>query len=251
MAQELLQKGNSLNKYKMMEWTDENIKKFWDYESNLKENYFTYQVGDKVVEYLHSYLSDKKNILDFGCGAGYLIEHLLKIGLEVYGLDFSDKSIEKVNEKYRNDPLFKGAFTMGSDMNNVNKFDSIIATEVIEHLDDNKLKSTMNFIKNSLTDNGIAIFTTPNDEDLSKSMVYCPEAECVFHRWQHVRSWTEESLRTYLLLYFREVETFTLDLKQYGKEKNISLREKIKRLLGLSKKVDEIYAPNLIAIVKK
>jgi len=33
------------NHYKMLEWTDEKVQKFWNYESQFPENYFTYQVG--------------------------------------------------------------------------------------------------------------------------------------------------------------------------------------------------------------
>ena len=234
-------------KYREMEWTDEYIKKFWDYESNFKENYFTYQVGSRVVEYLQSYLKGRKNILDFGCGAGYLINHLLEIGLEVYGLDFSDASIEKVNEKYKENPSFKGAFMMERFIADKGKYDSIIATEVIEHLDDDKLNSTMEFIKESLADDGIAIFTTPNDEDLSKSMIYCPEADCIFHRWQHVRSWTEESLYSYMAQYFGHIEILTTS---FGS--SISSRQKIKNhikiFLGIYR---EEKHNNLMAIVKK
>ncbi len=79
----------------MMKWTDENIKSFWDYESNFEENYFTYQVGKKVVEYFEKLLKDKYSILDFGCGPGFLVGHLLSLDINVYGVDFSDSTIEK------------------------------------------------------------------------------------------------------------------------------------------------------------
>ena len=45
-----------------------------------------------------------------------------------------------------------------------------------------------------LAPDGIAIITTPNDEDLHASETYCPHCDQVFHRWQHLRSWTAESL---------------------------------------------------------
>ncbi len=137
--------------------------------------------------------------------------------------------------------------------NNGMKFDSIIATEVIEHLNDEQLTKTIKLIKNSLSDNGIAIFTTPNKEDLSKSMIYCPEADCVFHRWQHVRSWSEESLKKYLSTYFDDVSTFIVDFQKYGEPiPKKGLKYRIKKILfghTESNKVDTPYNPNLIAIV--
>ena len=36
--------------------------------------------------------------------------------------------------------------------------------------------------------------TTPNNEDLSKSLICNPIDGSLFHRWQHVRSWSKESL---------------------------------------------------------
>lgn len=41
---------------------------------------------------------------------------------------------------------------------------------------------------------GFIAITTPNNEDLNESTLLCPDCGCVFHRWQHVRSWTPKSL---------------------------------------------------------
>lgn len=231
--------------YKMMQWTDENIKKFWDYESNFEERYFTYQVGDKVVEYFKDYFINKNSVLDLGCGAGLLMENLFKVNIDVYGLDFSEESVRKVDEEYRNNPYFKGAYTP-TEINAMNKkFDIIFIIEVIEHLDDEKLSQTLEYIKSILSEGGKAIFTTPNDEDLFKSMIYCPEADCVFHRWQHVRSWNEQTLGIYLLKYFDNVEISTTKFK-FQKTIRSSLSKNIRKLLG---RYTEKKQPNLIAVV--
>jgi len=42
------------------------------------------------------------------------------------------------------------------------------------------------------------IFTTPNNERLDDSVVYCPVCEHTFHRWQHVRSWNVQSLTSFM-----------------------------------------------------
>ena len=99
--------------YRMLEWTDENIKKFWDYESNFEDRYFTYQVGDRIVESFHDMLQRSNNVLDFGCGAGLLISHLLEKGIDnIYGVDFSEESVDKVNKKFHSYSNFKGAYTL-------------------------------------------------------------------------------------------------------------------------------------------
>lgn len=66
--------------YKQIEWTPENVAKFWDYTSNFPELYFTYRCGDMVVKKSGKYLKKGIDVLDYGCGAGSLIFHLLKSG---------------------------------------------------------------------------------------------------------------------------------------------------------------------------
>ena len=73
-----------------------------------------------------------------------------------------------------------------------------MVVEIIEHLDDKMLAKCIDTIKALLGTGGVAIFTTPNEEDLTKSYVYCPESDVVFHRWQHVRSWSKESLTSFI-----------------------------------------------------
>ena len=46
-----------------------------------------------------------------------------------------------------------------------------------------------------LADDGLFIVTTPNEENLAENTVYCPMSNVVFHRWQHVRNWSRETLR--------------------------------------------------------
>ncbi|HEX5707136.1 MAG TPA: methyltransferase domain-containing protein, partial [Pyrinomonadaceae bacterium] len=41
---------------------------------------------------------------------------------------------------------------------------------------------------------GIVMFTTPHAEDLEQSMTYCPFCEAEYHRVQHVRSFTPETM---------------------------------------------------------
>ena len=41
---------------------------------------------------------------------------------------------------------------------------------------------------------GIIIFSTPNNEDLSKNYICNPIDGSLFHRWQHVLSWNSDSL---------------------------------------------------------
>lgn len=180
--------------YKQINWTPENIAKFWDYESQFPQNYFTFQFGGAIVRKLKKYLYKSKTILDYGCGTGFLIPYLLNLGLKVTGVDYSAKSIVSVNEKFKGREHFEGAFLVNDLINKDQGFDAIIAIEVIEHLTDEFLEKEINNIKKLLEPNGVIIFTTPNEEYLEDSHIFCPECEHIFHRWQHVRSWSNKSL---------------------------------------------------------
>ncbi len=99
-----------MKNYPLMPWTSERVSRFWDYESQFPENYFTFQVGGMLADRVSSFLPASGAILDYGCGAGFLIKHLLDRGYKVTGLDFSRQSMEETNSKLQKEPAFLGAF---------------------------------------------------------------------------------------------------------------------------------------------
>jgi 2-polyprenyl-3-methyl-5-hydroxy-6-metoxy-1,4-benzoquinol methylase len=238
--------------YSMMEWTDENVKKFWDFESQFPENYFTLTFGKAIIDHLNKFFLNASSVLDYGSGPGFLIPHLIRLDCDVYALDFSSESVAKINRTYKSNQHFKGAYTLDRLAEIKRRFDVVTVVEVLEHLNERYLEETINTVKRLLSPDGVAIFTTPNDEDLSKSMVLCPQANLVFHRWQHVRSWTDKTLREYLTVHgLRVLEVSALD---FGKppESRISLKKKIKRILKnkLGIKEPVVKKPHLVAIAQ-
>ncbi|MBT4890756.1 MAG: class I SAM-dependent methyltransferase [Rhodospirillales bacterium] len=179
-----------------MEWTSERVARFWDYESTRPEFYFTNRYGAEITDALKR-LTDKKDILDYGCGAGHLIPHLVKAGFQVTGGDFSPESIKQVNSTYKSLNGFSGAHHVAELIEGNQHFDTIVSVEVIEHLEDDILASTLDAYKKLLRKGGTLIVTTPNNENMDVSTVLCPCCNHTFHRWQHVRSWNAESLGQY------------------------------------------------------
>ena len=56
----------------------------------------------------------------------------------------------------------------------------------------------------------------PNNEDLEMNMSYCPESNLLFHRWQHVRSFTEQSLKGLLAKYgIEEIVSHQVELNDH------------------------------------
>lgn len=89
-----------------------------------------------------------KVILDIGFGTGTLSTKLYEQGCTIYGLDFSEKMIEIAQRKMPNAKLYQGDFANGlTDELKLNKYDAIISTYAIHHLND---KQKITFIKSLL-----------------------------------------------------------------------------------------------------
>jgi 2-polyprenyl-3-methyl-5-hydroxy-6-metoxy-1,4-benzoquinol methylase len=177
-----------------IEWTPERIARFWDYYSSnpaLSETYFAQRVGRSVVEYVGKMI-DIGTAVDIGCGRGDLIDHLLRAGFPAYGMDQSQSSISTVLARFRDNPLFLGAG------NEPPQAETAFMLEVVEHMNDEALDQALGAARRLLKPGGHLVVTTPNEEDLDASKVMCAECGCIFHRIQHVRSWSARTLRARL-----------------------------------------------------
>jgi 2-polyprenyl-3-methyl-5-hydroxy-6-metoxy-1,4-benzoquinol methylase len=193
-------------------WTPQMIARFWDYEKKSQEEFFTYQVGRVLVRHFRGFLSESKKIIDYGAGPGFLIEELLHENRQCAAIEFAPDAVRLVQSKFQGNPKFLGAHLVG-DLQGLNgQFDVAFLTEVVEHLYDADLDLCLSCIRDLLVPGGLLILTTPNDEDRTKSMLMSPETGRVFHRWQHVRSWTSLTLKDLLLTRgFSPVEIGTTD----------------------------------------
>jgi 2-polyprenyl-3-methyl-5-hydroxy-6-metoxy-1,4-benzoquinol methylase len=235
------------SKHSHMHWTPAMISRFWDWQSQYPQTYFTYQFGREIADALRRYLVNRRQILDFGCGVGYLLPHLCRVGAKVYGADPSLESVARANKLLAGTKGFEGAFVISELQERRVTFDAILAVEVIEHLYDAELDQALAAIRGMLNPDGIAIFTTPNDENLEANMILCPTTGEVFHRWQHVRSWNVRTLGERLGANQFEVVQFM--------ETNLSLRQTrtpVARLKKVAKRL--LYGnpgnPHLICVAK-
>ena len=236
--------------YQYLDWTKDNIKNFWDFESQFEERYFTYRVGGILIKILAKYFGNATTVLDYGSGRGHLIKPLIDRGLYVSTMDFSDEAISGINKKYKNYPGFKRTYSYQDIEILEKKFDLIFLIEIFEHLNDIELEKVMKNIKKLLTEEGIAFISTPNDEKLGESMVCCPECRKVFHRWQHVKSWNKKTLQDYMENHgFTVLDIFAIDLNYEKLKKNFTLRQKfISRLSARDREWE--YKPHLICVIK-
>ncbi len=105
--------------------------------------------------------------LDIGCGGGILSERLSRLGAIVTGIDASESSINAAKEhsfKSRLEIDYK-SLTTGELLKSkkdkfLNKFDIVIASEVIEHVNERKI--FLSDVSKLCRPGGLVVFTTIN-----------------------------------------------------------------------------------------
>jgi 2-polyprenyl-3-methyl-5-hydroxy-6-metoxy-1,4-benzoquinol methylase len=229
------------------------IRRYWDYEAQFSGNFFTCRYNSEIIRKIKPYLAGGGNVLDYGCGPGNLIRPLLNEGFRVAGLDTSASARDQVKQQFGNTPNFLGVFDQGEIAGSGLRFDVIIVAEVIEHLYDDQLDELLDTLKTLSTAGTRIIFTTPNEEVLEDSYILCPVSGKLFHRWQHVRSWSKNSITSFLQARNFEVSVvfatdFGVTFDVSGKNKPLSelwkaLRKTIKYAVQPDKK-----RPHLVAI---
>jgi 2-polyprenyl-3-methyl-5-hydroxy-6-metoxy-1,4-benzoquinol methylase len=135
-------------------------------------------------------LSPRANILDFGCGVGYLSLKIKALGYNVYGVD-KDIEIVKIaiNDfdlikcDIENEPLpFENHF-----------FNCVLFTEVIEHLNNHKLNFVLNEIWRVLKENGVLLLTTPNQSSF-QNVIRLFLGRKIMLEHEHVREYVMKEL---------------------------------------------------------
>lgn len=207
-----------------IEWTDKNVSRLWDYYSRTppySEIYFSKVFGDRILKKSGLPLNQEIEVLDFGCGPGFIWEHLrnLDSAWNYTGLDFSPDSVSKLQANAKGHPKFKGVHHISQLPANLpsEQYDVVLMFEVVEHLKNEYLDSTLVEANRLLKRGGVLVITTPNNEDLSKSTRFCPDCGALFHEWQHVRSWTVTTLANRLKQQgFDLRQAQTLDFAAHG-----------------------------------
>ena len=145
-------------------------------------------------------------------------------------------------------------------MNIEEKYDVIFCIEMIEHVNDYYLELTFQNFKNLLTEDGLIVITTPNDEKLDENKVFCPCCHSVFHRWQHVKSWNTSSLeKTISDFGFKKEKIYTTFFHKATKIEKKSIlasmaafvRKYVLQRKEVKSDISSLKAPHLVAIIKK
>ena len=129
---------------------------------------------------------DVNTILDAGCGSGAVVNSLPKNFKRVVGLDFSEKALgyvltEKVLAGIEDIPFEDKSF------------DLAICSEVLEHLDEDIYSKAL--IELQRISKKYIILTVPNNENLKRSSVFCPDCQKMVHPFFHVRNFNKNSVK--------------------------------------------------------
>lgn len=225
-----------------LEWTDELVSSIWEYYSTRPEAYFTYQFGDRIMQETLRFAPQDAVVCDYGCGAGFLLKHLVG-RCKAAGIDHTRANLAKAAEVIGRHENLMGLHHISETGNLADTFDAIYFVETIEHLLDGHIEPTMEKMQNLLKPGGVIICTTPNDENLSEQEVFCPVTRKTFHRYQHVRSFTRESLRKEFERYgFDHVASFATDFAARGLRARLKAR--LREPLGRKN-------PHLVCVVRR
>src|SRR3989344_7179389 len=100
--------------------------------------------------------AEKVKILDFGCGSGYLVGELAKLGYNSFGIDNFDEAIEYGKQR----GIKNLSVTLDAKTDYENKFfDIVLALDVLEHLGDEG--PALKEIERILCPGGVLIITVP------------------------------------------------------------------------------------------
>ncbi len=183
----------ALSSPKWWNWTHENVERFWTWVdgSPLDDLSFGRQSGPLLLSAVEPWLVPDGRHLDIGAGDGSMAELMLSSGYPVATLEPSKGRRARLDQRLERYAAYLGAIHA---MDETAPFDVVLATEVIEHVLEEDLPEFLRLIREALQAGGTLILSTPNRENLRDSLIYCPESEAVFHRWQHVHSFDKDSL---------------------------------------------------------
>lgn len=113
-----------------------------------------------IIRTLKQHLPEGATVLDVGCGNGIIARGLGNEGFNVYGIDVSQKAIEKARALTDNTNVRFDVISAEALVADGQRYHAVICSEVLEHL--NQPEKLLDVLYRSLTDNGVLIVTVPN-----------------------------------------------------------------------------------------
>ncbi len=158
-------------------WSDSRIMEFW--QQNEAEFSGDVKSG-QVVRLSRRYIKGK--VLDVGAGSGALLDLLP----DAIGIDIVPRHSRVVKGDVSDMPFADALF------------DTVFATDILEHLTEEKFVSGLSEIKRVMKIGARLIIVVPYREHLNEGMVSCPNCHTKFHRWGHLKVFDESNIMSSL-----------------------------------------------------
>jgi SAM-dependent methyltransferase len=240
-----------------VDWTPEKVARVWNFygsHSEFKDDHFSYHSGAQIVKWARNVIPfSQKTVLDYGCGAGYLLKSILLYTDALYcvGIEFSNDSLEAAQKLLAGDTRFHGVVLVQKIPVDLPDFfaDIVFMVEVIEHLDTNELNSALHELNRLVKQGGYLVLTTPNNENIESKKRICPDCGAIFHPKQHVRSWNAQKIQETLEGYGVEIISIIETNWEYRKKNFIS--RFFYKLINILRGQQELGKKHLGVIVRK
>jgi SAM-dependent methyltransferase len=172
---------------------------FWNDNRIHNADTLQYYVYDFCKKLIKKYRFHK--VMDVGCGPPVKIRKMFD--LQTIELTLIDQpSIEKMVKNIIPVARFIGLNLENIKINLNERFQLIICCDVVEHLIDPD--KCISFIKKHLTDNGLAVFSTP-ERDFRRG-IHC--SSCT--KKEHVREWNRDEFAMYIKSHGFKIKDHTL-----------------------------------------
>jgi SAM-dependent methyltransferase len=157
------------------------------------ENHWSEAQVERSRETVSMLPNDVKCVLDVGCGAGIVMNELVRRFPLVVGADFVFEPLKQVQSfqiQASADFLpFPG-----------HSFDAVVATELIEHLPERMRSQALQEMPR-LTKKYILI-TVPHREVLEMNQAKCAECGCIFHKHRHTMGFDKQQMSKLFIAHF-------------------------------------------------
>lgn len=162
-------------------------RRFWEtWNASLRDpehlNEWCIRRAEVILQYFKSLNLENPEILDFGCGTGWLSEILAKFG-PVTGVDLAESAIATAKTRCPHCTFFAGDFfKMSLPMGH---FDVVVSQEVVAHVPDQV--AYINRAAEALKLGGHLIITTPNKYVIDRADVFPPQPPEHLEKWLTIR----------------------------------------------------------------
>lgn len=190
--------------------------KIWEHFQNEGVEAFSRSLGR--LEFLARRLSPAQRVLNIGVGNGSLELLAATKGVDIWSLDPSERAIEKIRQSLGMGEKAQVGYSQALPFPD-SHFDTVVMSEVLEHLDEAVLEKTLDEVHRVLRTDGVFIGTVPARENLADSLVLCPDCGAKFHRWGHKSSFDIDRLSAVLTTRFsinEMSERFFIDWESVG-----------------------------------